>query len=85
MRDQDLLEDYSRDGEFAEYLTETINENFYDVELVDYSTEKYDHKRGFTTLTATAKVTVSNLLESSPMLFGWTASVNTEAGVLTLE
>ncbi len=85
LRDKDLLENYSRDGDFAGYLTETLNENFYDVELIDHSTEKYDHKRGFTTLTATAKVTVSNLLESSPVLFGWTASVNTGAGVLTLE
>tara|TARA_B100000212_G_scaffold335441_1_gene307410 strand:+ start:431 stop:907 length:477 start_codon:yes stop_codon:yes gene_type:complete len=85
LRDQDLLESYERDGDFAGYLTEVINENFYDVELIDYSTEKYDHKRGFTTLTATAKVTVENLIATAPMLFGWSATVDTDAGVLTLE
>ena len=85
LREQDLLEDYERDGDFAGFLTEVINDNFYDVEVIDYSTEKYDHKRGYTTLTATAKVTAGNLLEAAPMLFGWTVSVNTDAGVLTLD
>lgn len=85
LRDQDFLEEYTRDGEFAEFLTEMINDNFYDVEVIDYSTEKYDHKRGFTTLTATVKVPVSNLLEVKPWLSGWKASVETENGVLLLD
>ena len=42
--------------EFEEYLADTITENFYDVELIEYSTEKYDHKRGFTTLTAEVEI-----------------------------
>lgn len=85
LREQDLLDDYER-GEFtfADYLTEAINDNFYDVELIDYSTEKYDHKRGFTTLTATVKATVGNILESAPSLAGWNVSVETENGVLTI-
>ncbi len=85
LREAGLLDDYERgSGGFAEYLTEMINENFYDTELIDYSTEKYDHKRGFTTLTATVKVSVENLFECSPLLFGWKAQVDTGKGVLVL-
>ena len=85
LRDQNFLENYERGGGyFSDYLTETINDNFYDVELIDYSTEKYDHKRGFTTLTATVKATVGNVLESTPFLSGWSVSVETENGVLTI-
>ena len=84
LRSEGLLEDYARDFTFSEYLAETITENFYDVDLIDYSTEKYDHKRGFTTLSADVKVSVKNLLLAQPYLGGWTVSVPTEAGTLTL-
>ena len=85
-RSEGLLEDYERgSGNFSEYITEMITDNFYDVEVIDYSTEKYDHKRGFTTLTATIKVSVENLLTCAPPLYGWKAQVATDAGVLTLD
>jgi len=44
LRDNDYLDDYER-GSFAfeEYLAETLSENFYDVDLIEHSTEKYDH------------------------------------------
>ena len=84
LREEGLLEDYPRDFTFSEYLAETITENFYDVDLIDYTTEKYDHKRGFTTLSADVKVSVKNLLSAQPYLGGWTVSVPTEAGTLTL-
>lgn len=85
LRDQDFLEEYERDGDFAGYLTEMINDNFHDVELIDHSTEKYDHKRGYTTLTATVKVPVTNLIEVAPWLSGWKVSVTTADGVLMLD
>ena len=79
LRDGDFLEDYVRgSGDFSGYLEETINENFYDIELIDYSTEKYDHKRGFTTLTAQVHVPVSDLIENDPDLSGWNISVSTD-------
>ena len=56
----------------------------YDVDLIEYSTEKYDHKRGFCTLTATVNVSVDNLLTTRPFLMGWEVSVPTENGTLTL-
>ena len=85
LREAGLLDEYERgSSNFAEYLTEMINENFYDTELIDYSTEKYDHKRGFTTLTATVKVNAESLIQCAPPLFGWKAQVQTEKGVLVL-
>ncbi len=85
LREEGLLDDYDREGWFGEYLCETISDNFYDVDLIDYSTQKYDHKRGFCTLKATVKISLSNLLEAQPYLGGWSASVSTVAGTLVLE
>ncbi len=86
LRDEGLLDDYERgtDG-FSEYVAETIADNFYDVDLVDYSTEKYDYKRGFTTLSVDVNVPVSQVLEVNPSLSLWTVSVKTENGTLTLD
>ena len=86
LRGEDYLEDYERGSyEFEEYLTETITENFYDVELIEYSTEKYDHKRGFTTLTAEVEIPYSNFLQVKPFVSGWTISVETDNGTLSFD
>lgn len=86
LRAENYLDDYERGSyNFEEYLAETLSENFYDTELIDYSTEKYDHKRGFTTLTAQVEVPVSNFIEVNPILFGWKVSVETEDGTLTFD
>lgn len=85
LRNEDYLEDYTRNGEFQEYLAETLTENFYDTELIEYSTEKYDHKRGFTTLTAKVEVPFSNFVEVNPFVSGWTVSVETENGTLSFD
>ena len=63
LREQEYLEAYERGSYgFEEYLAETLSENFYDHDLIEYSTEKYDHKRGFTTLTAAVDVPGSNFI-----------------------
>lgn len=86
LRDQDYLEEYERGTySFEEFLTETLSENFYDHELIEYSTEKYDYKRGFTTLTAAVDVPVSNFVEVDPFITGWTISVETENGTLSFD
>ena len=85
LRGEGLLDDYERGSfSFSEYLTETINDNFYDVDLIEYSTEKYDHKRGFTTLSAEVQVTLENFIEAQPFLTGWEVSVKTDKGTLVL-
>ena len=86
LRAEDYLEDYERGSEsFAEYLAETLSENFYDVELIEYSTEKYDHKRGFTTLTAQVEIPYANFVEVQPFICGWNVSVETSSGTLSFD
>ena len=85
LRDDGLLDDYERDDTFAEYLNEVITDNFWEVDFIDSSTEKYDYKRGFCTLTAEVVVPVAHLLEFEPCLSGWTASVRSSGGMLTFE
>jgi hypothetical protein len=86
LRNENYLEDYERGSyEFEEFLAQTITDNFYDIDFIECSTEKYDHKRGFTTLTAEVQVPAGNLIEQSPFIMGWTASVETENGTLTFD
>ena len=86
LRSEDYLEDYERGSfEFEDYLADTITENFYDVELIEYSTEKYDHKRGFTTLTAEVQIPYENFMKVRPFVSGWSVSVETDNGTLTFD
>ena len=85
LREDGHLEDYERGSYgFAEHIAEKLEENFYDQEFIEHSTEKYDHKRGFTTLSTDVKVSVKNLLFASPYLGSWTVQVPTDAGTLTI-
>ncbi len=86
LRDNDFLEDYER-GSFAfeDFLVETHTDNFYYTDLIEYSTEKYDHKRGFCTLTAQVEVPLDNFIQVNPFVSGWTISVETENGTLTFD
>ena len=86
MRDEGYLDDYERGTfSFEEFVAETISENFYDLEFIEHSTERYDHKRGFTTLTAEVQVPVKNLIEESPFISGWNISVETSDGKLSFD
>lgn len=85
LRDDGHLDAYERDGDFGGYLNEVITENFYDLELIEYSTEKYDHKRGFCTLTAEVQIPASQIISEMPFLSGWRASVSTENGTLMFD
>ena len=86
LRNSQLLDEYERgDFEFADYLTEIVNDNFYDFDFIDVSVEKFDHKRGFCELRAEVNVPVGELIDASAFLSTWTVSVPTENGVLTLE
>ena len=52
---------------------------------IEYSTEKYDHKRGFTTLTAEVEIPYENFIKVKPFISGWTVSVETDNGILTFD
>ena len=85
LRELDLLEDYERGSEeFTDFVAETIGDNFYDQEFIEYSTERYDHKRGFCTLSAEFEVKLNHLLDKRPLIYGWEVTVPTENGTLTL-
>ena len=85
LREDDLLDDYDRDGDFGVYLNDVISDNFYDLELIEHTTEKYDHKRGFCTLTAEVQIPVSQIISEMPFLSGWRASVPTKDGTLMFD
>jgi len=85
LREDNLLDDYDHDGDFGSYLNEVISENFYDLELIEHSTEKYDHKRGFCTLTAEVQIPVAQIISEAPFLTGWRASVPTKDGTLMFD
>ena len=85
LRDDGLLDDYERDDTFSDYLYEVITDNFWDVDFIESSTEKYDYKRGFCNLSTEVVVPVAQLLELQPYLMGWSASVRANGGMLTFE
>ena len=88
LRDSELLNGYERGtGKFTEFVSSTIKENFWDADLVSESTEHYDHKRGFTTLSTTLTAPVKSVLNNSDTynntFSGWTAQVNINGGTFS--
>lgn len=66
-------------------IQDGIANNFFDQEYIESSMKRYDHKRGFCTLTATVEVSYSELVKAQPYLQGWDIDVETESGTLTIE
>ena len=87
MRSWSLLEDYEiRDGTFQEFLTDTIANNWRDCGLLDVLTEHYDHKRGFSRVTAEVDTTVEEVLNlDESTLSGWNLKVQLDDGSLEIE
>ncbi len=85
LRDSGFLEEYEIDYTFEDFISETITDNFYDFSFIESSTEKYDHKRGFCTLSAEVEIPYGNLSQAQPNLFGWDVVVETPLGTLTID
>ena len=86
LRDEGYLDDYERGSfNFEDYVAEVLTENFYDQQFIEASTEKYDYKRGFCTLSTEVQAPASEIIATNPFLMGWEVSVQTENGTLTLE
>ena len=85
LREAGYLDDYERDGTFEEYLVEVLSENFYDLELIDSTIQKYDYKRGACTLSVAAITTVENLMNAKPNLIGWSAHIESGQATIMLE
>ena len=91
-RDQGHLEDYERgDFVFEDHVREKVVENFYDYyDYVDCSTEQYDHKRGFTTVTATLTATAQSVLDAATegslnTMSGWQLDFDSSLGSMSIE
>lgn len=90
LRDADLLEEYERGSfGFEDFVADAIRDNFYDAELIEEATERYDHKRGFTTLSAHFQVpaseVLSNLSDYSSVFSGWKAHVAQNGGTFSFD
>ena len=86
MRTEGLLDDYERGDEaFTDFVSEVIEENHYNYGWIDHSTKKYDHKRGFTELSAEFDIPLADLKNDPFPLIGWKASVQTPNGYLTVD
>jgi len=85
-REHELLDDYERGTHmFEDFIFEALSENYYDLELVEHSTEAYDYKRGFCTLSAEVLIPAAELISTDVYLGGWTASLSTEDGTLSFD
>jgi len=95
MRDEGLLDNYDNEGSFKDYLTGQLTDTIYEGEYpLDYSTQHYDHKRGWCNISTRVKIKAADLYridenESSPnsadaVVEGFTVEVQTPAGTLTL-
>jgi len=89
MREEELLEEYERgeddSGGFTAFVSEVIENEHWNYCWFDHSTEKYDHKRGYTELSAEFDIPLADLKDDPYPLIGWKASVQTPNGYLTVE
>lgn len=87
LRLNDYLEEYPRDHSgFQDFVSEVIADNFFEMDFIERSTERYDYKRGFFNLEANVKTTVGSVLSAPEYVFtGWSTTVQTDLGVLKLE
>ena len=86
MREEGLLDEYERGSEdFTSFVAEVVASEHWNYDWLDYETTKYDHKRGFTTFTLDFDVKAGDLEKHPNAFIGWTASVRTESGTLTLD
>ena len=86
MRENGLLDDYARGSDdFEDFVSEVVSENWREYDWIEASTEKYDHKRGFTTVSAFLETTVeavSNMADFE--LAGWVIEVDHPLGALVI-
>lgn len=66
-------------------ISDALDENFGEQSFIESTIERYDHKRGRCTLTATVDSTVAEILKNPPDLTGWDIMVETDNGMLTIE
>ncbi len=86
MRQNGLLDDYARGSDdFEDFVSEVVSENWREYDWIEASTEKYDHKRGFTTVSTFLETTVEAVSKMADFeLAGWSIQVDTPLGSLEI-
>jgi len=86
MRANGLLEEYNRgDDDFESFVSDVVHENWREYDWIETSTEIYDHKRGFTTVSACLETTLGAVTELADFeLAGWNIQVDTPLGSLEI-
>jgi hypothetical protein len=84
MREDGLLDEYDRGDEaFTEFVAEVIGESFYDYDWIEQSTQRFDHKRGWTDLSMGLSIPLGDLKETGyNPLPGWECQVRDGNGNL---
>ena len=86
LREDGMLDDYERgDENFTHFVAEVIGESFYDYDWIEQSTQRFDHKRGWTDLSMELSVPLGHLKEESynhNPLPNWTCQVRDGKGNL---
>jgi len=86
MRANGLLDDYERGSDgFEDFVSEVVAKNWQEYDWIETSTEKYDHKRGFTTVSTFLETTVGVVSEMADFeLAGWNIQVDHPLGSLEI-
>ena len=86
MREDGYFEDYAEEEINTNLITEIIGEYWNECDWLEFSTEKYDHKRGYAILSTEVMVPYSEVVNAEDwMLTGWTAVVKTDLGTLEIK
>jgi hypothetical protein len=78
------LDEYNEKSVLIDRLQDLMREDFYDQELIAYSIEQLDHKRGIGTVEVSILVTLGELIRARPDLNGWKASFSAGPGIMML-
>jgi len=86
MRENGLLDDYERGSyDFENYVANVVNDNWRDFDWIEASTERYDHKRGFTTVSTVLETTADSVGQMADFeLVGWDLEIEHPLGSLVI-
>ena len=64
MREDGLLDEYERDGGFTDFVAEVIDSEFYNYDWIEQSTQRFDHKRGWTDISLSLSIPLGDLKDT---------------------
>jgi ribosome modulation factor len=86
MREDGYFEGYEEEEINTDLIKNIISEFWNECDWLSFSTEEYDHKRGYATCIAEVMVPYNDVVKAEDwMLTGWRALVHTELGTLEIK